>query len=100
MYMSLCFVLFCSFFMIIGFVDFIKFIIYNLFKISKKNITSSNDAEFVIRNLVNDVLWNKNPNKMIYVDNRNKETDKIINLSKNDFGFIKFIRNKNKPSIK
>jgi len=92
--MNLYFVLFCSFFMIIGFVDFIKFIIYNLFKISKKNITNSNDAEFVIRNLVNDVLWNKNCSKMIYVDNNDKETDKIIKLSKNDFDFIKFLRNK------
>ena len=92
--MNLYFILFCSFFMIIGFVDFIKFIIYNLFKISKKNITNSNDAEFVIRNLVNDVLWNKNCSKMIYVDNNDKETDKIIKLSKNDFDFIKFLRNK------
>ena len=92
--MNLYFILFCSFFMIIGLVDFIKFIIYNLFKISKKNITNSNDAEFVIRNLVNDVLWNKNCSKMIYVDNNDKETDKIIKLSKNDFDFIKFLRNK------
>ena len=92
--MNLYFTLFCSFFMIVGFVDFIKFIIYNLFKISKKNITNSNDAEFVIRNLVNDVLWNKNCSKMIYVDNNDKETDKIIKLSKNDFDFIKFLRNK------
>lgn len=92
--MDLYFILFCSFFMIIGFVDFIKFVIYNLFKISKKNITNSNDAEFVIRNLVNNVLWNQNCNKMIYVDNIDKETDKIIKLSKNDFDFIKFLRNK------
>ena len=92
--MNLYFILFCSFFMIIGFVDFIKFIIYNLFKISKKNITNSNDAEFVIRNLINDILWNKNCSKMIYVDNNDKETNKIIKLSKNDFDFIKFLRNK------
>ena len=92
--MNLCFVLFCSFFMIIGFVDFIKFIIYNLFKISKNNITNSNDAEFVIRNLVNDILWNQNCSRMIYVDNNDKETNKIIKLSKNDFDFIKFLRNK------
>ena len=93
--MNLYFILFCSFFMIIGFVDFIKFIVYNLFKISKNNITNSNDAEFVIRNLVNDILWNQKCNRIIYVDSSDKETNKIIKLFKNDFDFIKFYYKKN-----
>lgn len=93
--MNLYFILFCSFFMIIGFVDFIKFIVYNLFKISKNNITNSNDAEFVIRNLVNDILWNQKRNRIIYVDSSDKETNKIIKLFKNDFDFIKFYYKKN-----
>ncbi len=93
--MNLYFILFCSFFMIIGFVDFIKFIVYNLFKISKNNITNSNDAEFVIRNLVNDILWNQKRNRIIYVDSSDKETNKIIKLFKNDFDFINFYYKKN-----
>ena len=80
--------------MIIGFVDFIRFISNILFIKSKNKIKNSNDAEFVIRNLVNRNLWNQNCSKLICVDSDDVETEKIINIAKQDFEFINFLPNR------
>lgn len=89
--MSLFFVAFCAIFMIIGFVDSIKFISNFLFRKSKKNIISSDEAEFIIRSSVNKNLWDQNGGKLILVDSDDDETKKIINIAKNDFEFIDFL---------
>ena len=87
------FIMFCAVFMIIGFVDVIRFITFTIFKRSKNNIKNSDDAEFVIRNLANKSLWNQECSKLICVDSDDDETKKIINLAKSDFEFIDFLPN-------
>ena len=92
--LSLFCVIFCTVFMIIGVVDSIKFVLNFLFNKSKNSIKNSNEAEFVIRNLVNKNLWNKNYGKLILVDSDDSETKKIISIAKNDFEFIDFLSNR------
>ena len=72
--------------MIIGFVDFIKFIFLNFFKNIKYNSTKLSN-----RNLLNN---NNNFNKLICVESDDKETKKIIDIIKNDEDFLNF-----KPNI-
>ncbi|MCL2313153.1 MAG: hypothetical protein FWC41_11860 [Firmicutes bacterium] len=88
--MKLLFIVFCSFFMILGIVDSIKFILFKIFKKSKNKIKSPDEAEFVIRNFANDNLWNHGYNRLILVDATDDETQKIINIAKNDFDFLDF----------
>ena len=76
--------------MIIGFVDSIRFMFSKIFKKSCNKIKSSDSAEFVIRNLVNENLWEQNCDKLIRVDSNDNETRKIITLAQNDFDFLNF----------
>ena len=88
--LNIFFAVFCVFFMIIGFVDSIMFLFLRIFKKSRNNIKSSDDAEFVIRNLANKNFWNPNCNNLVCVDSNDKETKKIINLARSDFDFLDF----------
>ena len=88
--MNIFFIIFCIFFMIIGFVDSIKFTLSKIFQKSCNRIKNSDNAEFVIRSFVNKSLWEKNCDKLICVDSSDNETKKIIALAKNDFDFLNF----------
>ena len=80
--------------MILGFVDFIRFIFFNLFKVKNTKIQNSDEAEFVIRTLANKSSWNQRCKKSVQVESRDIETKKIIKIAKNKFDFLDF-----KPSI-
>ena len=91
--MNLFFVVFCAFFMILGFVDFIKFIFFKIFKKTENNIKSSDSAEFIIRNLANKNLWNKDFSKLVCVESDDNETKKIIKIAQSDYDFLNFRAN-------
>ncbi|MBR0183572.1 MAG: hypothetical protein IJQ10_00155 [Clostridia bacterium] len=88
--MNLFFIVFCAFFMILGFVDFIKFIFFKIFKKTEHNIKSSDSAEFVIRDLANKNLWNKNFSKLVCIESDDNETKKIIEIAQNEYDFLNF----------
>ena len=79
--------------MILGFVDFLKLIFLRIFRKTEHNIKNSDSAEFVIRNLVNKNLWNKNCSKLICVESDDKDTRKIIDIAQNEYDFLNFESN-------
>ena len=46
--------------MIFGIVDVIKIIYMKIFKFSKNRIKNPDEAEFIIRNIANQHIWNDN----------------------------------------
>ena len=76
--------------MILGFVDFIKFIFFKIFKKTEYNIKSSDSAEFVIRDLANRNLWNKNCSQLVCIESDDNETKKIIEIAQNKYDFLNF----------
>ena len=82
--------LFLIFFAIVGVVDSIKFIFFKILKISKNKIKNSDDAEFIIRNVANKNFWDKNQCKLIRIDNFDNETEKIVDIAKNNYDFLTF----------
>ena len=76
--------------MIFGIVDVIKIIYMKVFKTSKNRIKNPDEAEFIIRNIANQHIWDNNCNKLVRIDNFDNETEKIINIAQNDFDFLDF----------
>ena len=76
--------------MIFGIVDVIRIIYMRIFKFSKNRIKNPDEAEFVIRNIANQHLWNNNCSKLIRIDDFNNEPQKIIAIARNDFDFLDF----------